>query len=1031
MKLKCLLALFGCCLMLGLSAETLLKTDFSDGNIFRQSMKGDVEGKTAGKWNGFDNQNFAIAKHPDSEEKSVLRIERVGAKMINVAPSCNVPENRKMKFRFRVYPGVDGDACFMIRFFNSKENKTVGSIRIDSGRQHIIGVVGGRQFSGIACQSAQWQEFVLVFEPRMEKYLIQRILPDGSVQKGSLIPYENNLPIDRIDIANYPGMPGKKNVALIDLIELSCEDVASLEGRANVISSASEAKAFLVGKDGKLTPAPQLNDNDLSGESAVTIPELPAELLFEMPSAQSVSTVRLFSGNLGYVNNKSGEVAVTGYKVEVLSTQSGQWLEVANRSNLPGAKEVKAENHQGFFDACDFPPLEVSQLRITLLTSNDTGKRHDPNARPKPMAIVREVELYTHSPKENPTSLNNVLAAEYRVPVYRYQDQAELYAILDKSIPEMRVQISFKERFNNSIPADPMVVTLHAGENIIPVDIRNWKNGEYRTSIRSWGKDAPVSGEFGRLLRLDRLPDSIPPKHAEDMTGKKMFFPDRWWLQNSDNLTFEEELPEVRQASTPNIRPDELVQLADSVGFDKQNRVVVSFRGMHRNWDAQTSVRRYARADLNDLEKWELGEGNPPDVDFTRADFTNAMCGKFGWRDELGNPAIRFRFYDAEKDGPVELDKVQIVHVGYKPRDFGVVKPKAQSTWLLYPKDGEYLLLWNKPFLQDSYSSGEFEDPINSNDNFGGQWLSEDGRTLCYVRGRLLKRYAPFVSKYDNLWPVSRILTVFTTQDGVNWERHYFGLPDEQDPPNAQHYGGQVYRVPGGDGLMVCYAYSYLAREQQYYLELYYSWDGYTWKRYPGHKPWVAPGKPGDWNFGTTTLHNNIAERDGKLYHTIGWAAMGPHFSGDFLYSDQRVAELSGEWLKKRYGGKDLESWPFFRHYGSYDKMAKEFRKYGFSVGLMIYRKNGWFKITAGNKPGVMITRPIRAEGSMTANLKIGDGGMAHFTLLDATDKVIPGYNRTVEKYDGVNCEIFPTLPHGEFKVKVELKNGALYDLGF
>jgi hypothetical protein len=280
---------------------------------------------------------------------------------------------------------------------------------------------------------------------------------------------------------------------------------------------------------------------------------------------------------------------------------------------------------------------------------------------------------------------------------------------------------------------------------------------------------------------------------------------------------------------------------------------------------------------------------------------------------------------------------------------------------------------------------------------------------------------------------VSRIMTVFTTQDGINWDRQFFGLPDENDPPNTQHYGADIFFVPGGNGLMISYTSPYWAREQQFFLELYYSWDGYNWKRYPGHQPWVPNDGPGGWKFGCINLHNNIGEYGNNYYHTIGWASSQPHFAGDYTAYEDRMKVLDGEYIRVRYQARDLEKWPYFKDFGSYEKLA-DFAKSkdsGSSAGIIVFRKNGWFKVSAQDTAGSLTTIPLGAKKDMKANITIADAGFARFTLLDTDGNPIPGYDKTLTGVDNAEEPVFDALPDGLFQVKVELKNAELYGIIF
>jgi hypothetical protein len=389
------------------------------------------------------------------------------------------------------------------------------------------------------------------------------------------------------------------------------------------------------------------------------------------------------------------------------------------------------------------------------------------------------------------------------------------------------------------------------------------------------------------------------------------------------------------------------------------------------------------------------------------------------------------RFYDPARDGPVDLKELLVQYAGYKKADWGVVQPPPQSTWLLWKKGNEWLILQDKPFLQDNLSADEFELPTNSNDNFAGQWLSDDGKTFFYVRGRLLKRYPPFVARYDNLWQAARILTVFTTNDGLTWRQQYFPLPTEKDGPTAQHYGAHIREIPNSNGLMISYTLLYSALMQQMHLELDYSWDGKSWYRSPGGKPWVRPGQPDEWNFGLTNLHAPVIERNGLSYHLIGWGAEIPHFGGEILFKPAEMEKLSGIYLQQRYGERGLADWPFFKHYGSFDRLAESLRGYGITPGVMVYRTDGWWALTASGDEGSFTTLPLRAKGTLTANARIAADGYIAVTLTDRDGVPINGYSAQLAASDSTALPVFEHLPTDEFRVSITLKNAELFTLNF
>ena len=73
----------------------------------------------------------------------------------------------------------------------------------------------------------------------------------------------------------------------------------------------------------------------------------------------------------------------------------------------------------------------------------------------------------------------------------------------------------------------------------------------------------------------------------------------------------------------------------------------------------------------------------------------------------------------------------------------------------------------------------------------------------------------------------------------------------------------------------------------------------------------------------------------------------------------------------------------------------------------------------------------MSAASDMKANVLIKDGGYIRFTLLDTDGNAIPGFDKTLSNVDDAQAQVFETLPAGEFKVRIELKNSELYGVMF
>ena len=79
-----------------------------------------------------------------------------------------------------------------------------------------------------------------------------------------------------------------------------------------------------------------------------------------------------------------------------------------------------------------------------------------------------------------------------------------------------------------------------------------------------------------------------------------------------------------------------------------------------------------------------------------------------------------------------------------------------------------------------------------------------------------------------------------------------------------------------------------------------------------------------------------------------------------------------------------------------------------------------------------MITRPLKASGSLVANIKIAANGKCKIELLDTNNKPIPGYIIVLAAgYDEIDGCIFDALPDTPFKVRLTMTNTELYTLNF
>ena len=1001
--------------MLGstLSAAVIIQQNFDDTELFKtsgQPVETGCADSDGGQWSGF-RPDFSVVNAGASGNQA-LQISRLKiGPSFDAVRNITIPENREITLKFDFKAATGNTNSFGVRLYNQASGKEV--LHLQFCEDHGLRDRYGNKVN-FKLVPGKWQTLTVKLVPDNPRVNISLKTENGEFFTSNQLPLVKFMPVDKINFYHQPGM---NEAVLIDNVKLFYEDYNTLYRRENL---AIGRKTTVTDRQGERNSA-RLVDGICDAASLEVINGIPSEILIDFGKEYTISTVRLHSGASSQYGNPSGCTSVTKYKVDVFSTAAGKWREMAVVENAPVVKS-RDEDDTARFSQVDFPPIEATQAKITILESSDTGKRADRVIDFK-AAVVREVEVFSHAKGDGVTGLGKVLQAEFFLPVYRDQKTAQLYAELDDSMDNLPIEISFRDRNNGLVPAEPMQYTLKPGKNIVPVDITGWPSGEYRSLIKGAGSNPRARGEFGRLLRIDRFSSPALPLNS-DWTGKRLYFPDQRFLAQHENIATKVCKPEVQFIGKTRISgPQYVVQVAGEIYFTQDGKLCQRITEMDREWKNP----KYTYMVTTPGEwNWEIAPERPEaDPAFAKCEFyENSQPPAAGFP---SNTKV-FKMYDAERDGKVDIKQLRLIYTGYAPKDLGILKAPAQTTWLVWVKSpNEYLLLRDTPFLRDGISGKEAEDPDSTNDNFAGQYLSEDGQTFIYVRGHTVKRYAPVIARYDNLWMASRMLTVFSTKDGFNWKRNYFAIPDENDFPTMQHYGAGIHRAPRGNGLMLGFVDNYSALHQHYDIELVYSWDGINWERFPGHENWIKAGPPGSWTFGWTNLHKESAERDGKIYQQIGVASPLPHYAYEVSYVYGADENLNGDLVRQKFERRNITSWPYWSCFGSYDKLADYLREQALSCGVAVSRLNGWFGIHAENT-GSFTTLPMRGSGKLAANFQTEKDGYIQLEIIDKTGKVLRQAKLTG---DAICQEIFDTLPQGDFQIRAVMHKAIIYTLDF
>ena len=755
---------------------------------------------------------------------------------------------------------------------------------------------------------------------------------------------------------------------LVDNIEFRYDRHSPLGGRRNVLEGSSEATA----------------DDGLR--------------LVKMAALAEASTLR--------VENLQG-AAVT---VQGLNAM-GQWQTICDKA---------AADDEGALQI-DFAPTRLSALKTDAA----------PDAA---LALYAPAGM---SRFDADAAFQALVTGEFYLPVYP-EGPADLH-LFSTSEADIPVTVTLKprdEKAGDDALWANLPVVLHTGENVVNLPLpEKMPAGEYVAHVV---EDAERHGGLRRLLRYE--PRQEAPKCADgtDMRGATLFFPDGHYFAQSSGIAHATAVAEIYKASKDHTTPGNVAQYADGIAI-LDGKLAVAYH-TNDNYFHTNSIRKYyTTASLDDLSHWsEPVEGTMP----KEALHPGAPLGRPGRRDDRwAKPGpdgkVHYRLYDPDRDGPADLSQIEIYYVpwmlagtsgGADLPDFEGVTPVRRYTWPLWNKaPGEGYVMTKEPLLTDGLSSAEFESPADSNDNFAGQWLSDDGKTLYYVRGRILRRYPPYNVPFDNGSNIVRMLTVFKTTDGVHYERRAIALPDHLDVPGTQHYGARIFKVEGGHGLLGAYVMRYFARDQRIALELAYSWDGLDWERFSGRPPFADNGGHDDFHAGYIGAPADAITYGGKTYILPHGCSNVYHLIAELIWDRPDQATMPTATVQAYYeNSRDMTKWPLFKRFKDWDELADRLRNPVMSAAVLVIRKDGYFCAEAGPEGGSFTTVPLRLAGTLAVNAETADGGSLKLEVVRPDGSVAA---IVATHGDLLDKPLLKDLRDGIYSLRVTLKNAKLYTI--
>lgn len=773
-----------------------------------------------------------------------------------------------------------------------------------------------------------------------------------------------------------------------------------LPSRMEDHENAAEGLAMeVVGPDGNVTKTTALSDGDY--RKSVLFAEK-TSLTVVFPHPVELTVIQLYGGA------EDGAYSPKGFAVEgFVDDQWRMLVDCAEAQDFAGIRGIRAEER---FVIGKFKPMVVKRVRISLNATHGAGQ-----------VALREIELLSTKKRELTVPLSELLQMEFRLPVHRNPTKAKLTFVVSD---------------HSQAPREGVLSIIQENGNLFQKRTIQLEKGRFDVTLtglatlpvgRHWSVFETERGIMKRLLRIERTPSEPSSSETRLVSGKKwMFTPDMYELSDWALVDVRVFPPEIHKvAQTPEdqyliMTGNEFYQTADG-----RYCLTVTDFGYGGGMFSEKRQKRIFVSDNPDggyvqtTEKPPVGKRVNPLRPFHPAAFPKAPQG------------TQFEFYDPQKHGKIALGDLNYVY-SYEPKDYGCVKAKPKTYWVTgRTADGTFVMMRHEPLFTDSGNYGEedFDNGFMTNDNFGGMWLSFDGKECYWAQGQTVRRSPPYAVPYDNLQTGFRLMTVYSTRDGVDWQyRHCMEVPSENDSQGAQHYGATLMPLADAN-LMLAMLYNYDADAQQIYNELLYSRDGLHFHRFPGCKPFVR-GKIGEWFYGHAFLSRQWVQEGNDLYQLVNYCTPLPHFAHEVVMMHRKLKEVTADDLRLRFEKRGFAShWPHFKAVGGWDGLAELIRQSYYAVGILKMRVDGWFGLCADDTEGSFTTHKLRGCKRVYANANVQNSGRLKMELLDAEGTVIQSAD---VQGNGLKLPVFEGLAEDkEYRLRGTMCNTVLYSLSF
>lgn len=372
----------------------------------------------------------------------------------------------------------------------------------------------------------------------------------------------------------------------------------------------------------------------------------------------------------------------------------------------------------------------------------------------------------------------------------------------------------------------------------------------------------------------------------------------------------------------------------------------------------------------------------------------------------------RYRFYDPDHDGPVEMDnyvfRVFLDETMEGEEQFeGGFRPKHRDFWGFERRGDTFLALTRQPVLtggrgmhlkhtNERASTYPFEgDPMALFQPTGRStctYYHRNSKTFFYYYRPDGPAYPPNGKPYYLWHKVAAIRTraVAWTRDGRHWERCYMTMPDEHDPPGTTLYGfgfiTPAGQQAGGTDNQLFFGglLNWDLTTQRMRQHLMWSRDLINWQKFGANRrPLLENGPIGAWNTSCSGLssYHAVTGADGEEEWLFPFTGSSSRYMLGVARECASVEELR-------------EKFPYFAlvsYFTTWEEILEEARNTRVLTGLARCRAGRLAHVEPVDGRGGFTTLPMVVEGSrLEINAATDDGGAVRVEVQDGEGNPFP-----------------------------------------